>query len=218
MRYHNTRIFGRFDRMSERLKNSSSLLNLGKATNVETRLFSVYCKGVSALKSRFYFYKSIISGDIKYVASMGTKNTYKERATNALKECHRQTVKIKNKLSKFVLVEIPERYSSDFESLMYFNEQSKGAERRNNPFVKSFCETVVSQGHMFEEVEYKIVSECEILGFCVCGSGNVPPYMGDCIRGSVDLLDEDELMRRFKEGLNKYAELIGKTFGPQSEK
>lgn len=216
MRYHNSRIFEKFNKMSERLKSSSSLLNLGKATNVEVRLFNAYCRGVRSLNSRFYFYKSIISGDIKYNASMGTKNDCKERAISALKECHIQAVKIKNKLSKLVLVEIPERYSNDFESLMYFNERSKEAQIINDSFMKNFCDIIVSQKDAFEENEYSVVSDCEILGFCVCRLGNVP-YIDGCIRSSVDLLNEYEFMKKFKEASVAYAEWLGKTYRPQAE-
>ncbi len=216
MRYYSACVFGKFNRMRERLKDLSSLLKLGKATNVEIRSINVYCKGVNALKSRFYFYKSVISGDIKYNASMGTEDTYKERARSALKECHRQTVKIKDKLSKLVLVEILERYSNDFESLMYFSERSKEAERTNNPFMKNFCDIIISQKHAFEETEDSIISDCEILGFCVCNFGNTPPYIGGCMRSGVDMLNEDEFMKKFKESAKGYAEWLGKNFGPQA--
>ncbi|MCK6462449.1 MAG: hypothetical protein L6Q29_01355 [Candidatus Pacebacteria bacterium] len=200
--------------MNDRMGAYGSLVKLGKSTAVEDRYIDVYTKGMVALKQRYFFYKGIVAGRIEYSPEMGTASNYKDRALSALQTCHRRAVEIKEKINRLVSVEIPERYKRDFETLLYYQDRK---EKEESSFMKEFCDIGVSQRHVFDKIDNGIVSDCEILGFCVCRFGNASPYMGGCVRSNVDMLDDGEAMKRFKEGSKLFARWLGETFGPQAK-
>lgn len=219
MRYYGPYVFNRFDNLVKKLKDKmdpfGALVKLGKETAVEKRCIDVYTKGMIVLKQRYFFYKEVVAGKIEYSPEVGTKSNYKDRALKALQACHWRAAGIKEKLNRLISIEVPERYKIDFGLLLYYQDRNK--ETKSN-FMKTCNDIAVSQGHVLESGRSMIVSDCEMLGFCVCHFYNVPPYMHGCIRSNVDLLDDDEFMKKFKEGAKICAKWLDKTYGLQARK
>lgn len=173
MRY-GYRIFNKFNRLVEKLNDErnpyGSLVKLGKASDVEKRFINVYIKGMRSLKSKYNYYKKVISGKIEYSPEMGTESTHKDRAMKALRACHSRAVKIKEKFDHLVNVEISHRYKNDLINLFYF------------------CDRFVHMKRVLNSVNNSVVSDCKLIRFCVCEENNVPPYTRGCMENGNDIL------------------------------
>jgi len=209
---HDRKIFQRFDCLVNRLKDSmdpyGSLIKLGKATHVEKRRLDVYEKGMASLKEKSFYYKGIISGRIKYSPEMRTEYTYKDRAKSALVACHARSCWIKEKYNRLIGVEIPKRYRKDLNRLFWWKDRKQ---KTKSDFISGCCDTFVSSMHVFESVENSIVSDCEMLGFCICEDTDVPPHMHGCMGKGRDILmlDENEKERMWEEAVKVTAGFLG---------
>lgn len=191
MGYHGHRIFKRFNNLVEKLNDTmdpcGSLVKLGKATEVEKRYIDIYIKGMNSIQSKYFYYKSIVSGKKKYISQMGKKQTYKNRAMGALAACHRRASEIEKNFSKLINVEIPERYQRDL-SVIFDCQELKN--NTKNMFLKTYLENAVSLNHVFDHINDSIVSDCEMLGFCVCFFSKDYPFSRGCIESDIQMPDD----------------------------
>jgi hypothetical protein len=186
----------------------SSLVKLGKATDVEDRSLKVNIKGMATLRQRYFYYKNVVSGKIEYSSEMGTKATYKSRAAAALRACHFRACEIKNDFNNLITIEIPQRYKGDLETLFELQEKKK---EEKSKFMKEYLDITVSSYHVFESIETSTVSDCEMLGFCVCKEHDMPPYLHGCMEKGKDILmlDKGEQEKIWNEAMEKTGEFIG---------
>lgn len=212
MRYCPDFVFKRFGKLVSRLCDKKdpygSLIKLEKETESEARLILVYAKGMDVLQQRYLYYKGIISGSIKYSSGMGSEKTYQNRAYSALRACHFMACEVKNCFNQLIISEIPKRYERDLEILFCLQEKK---EEVASSFNKDFYSDVVSSVHVFESMENSIVSDCEMLGFCICDKHNIPPFMYGCMEKGRDILmlDEAEERRMWQKATKITGELIG---------
>ena len=162
-----------------------SLVKLGKMTPVEERHLTVYIKGMNVLKQRYFYCRDIISGKIRID---GNDGNIQKRAETVLSILHNRACKIKQNFKTLISVKIPQRYKNDIERL--FELQKKGKE---NEFMKQYTDGALSFHYVFENMGNSIVSDCEMLGFCVCGEYNIPPYMYGCMEKGRDILMLDNV-------------------------
>ncbi|MBM2818071.1 MAG: hypothetical protein HW401_661 [Parcubacteria group bacterium] len=211
MRYYRRFIFNRFDRLVDKLDDKTdsygSLVKLGKATGVEERCLKVYIKAMTVLKQRYFYYKKIVSDNIKYSPEMRTEATYKSRAAAALRACHIRGREIKEDFNNLITIEIPWRYKGDLETLFELQEKKK---EEKIEFMRQCLDITVSSRHTFESIQNGTVSDCEMLGFCVCMEHDIPPYLYGCMGKGKDILmlDEEERGKMWDEALEKTGEFI----------
>ena len=211
MHYYRPFIFNGFDRLMKKLNDKTdsygSLVKLGKATGVEGRRMKVYIRAMAVLKQRYFYYKKVISGKTEYSQGMGTKNTYKDRAATALRACHFRAREVKLDFNNLISIEIPQRYGSDLETLFELQEKKK---EEKIEFMKKCLDNAVSSYRAFESTKNSIVSDCEMLGFCVCDGNNLPPFLYGCMEKGRDILmlDKEEEEKMWHEALKETAKSI----------
>ena len=175
-------VFFKFNSLNEKLSNKydpyGSLIKLGKATAVEKRYLEVYPKGISALRERVEYYSEVLLGEIKYSPEMRTSSTVASRAQKAKETCYKKAEEITMLFDKLVRIEIPQRYGKGVALLFECQEKEASAE---SAFMKQIYSIIVSSSHTFDTINNSIVSNCEMLGFCICNEYNRPPYLHSCM-------------------------------------